>query len=199
MKAIIQGVMYDTDTCHELARRLERGSDGSPACFIRLMEAGDGRLLEWRDSNTRSSECESSLRSFIPKIELDLGKTHYSMDDFTYILDMDRLVKLGLISEAPACDAEIDKARKRSECLDELLCMDGLMDKICDLEKRIELVCDSAIDSMRKNRKELLSDVNRLRLKVILRRNYHADQPGEEYRLEEPSGGCAVQAKSSVK
>ena len=96
MKATINGTRYDTGDCRELASFDHHSYSGNYAGTTYLLEAGDGELLVWTNSNGQDCHICDNLQSWDSWAECDR-----SVDMFDNIIDEDRMVELKLIKICP--------------------------------------------------------------------------------------------------
>jgi hypothetical protein len=94
MKATINGIRYDTDKCKKLASYDHRNYANNYSGSTFLLEASNGKLLVYTDSNGQDCHLESFLRSS------EEYCANGSIDDFEPI-DEDRLVELKLLELCP--------------------------------------------------------------------------------------------------
>lgn len=101
MRATLNGTRYNTNDCRELASFDHYSSSNNYAGTTRLMEAGDGNLLVWTDSNGQDLYLSDSLSLWDDwKAEREYGNAE-AIDLFDDIEDEERLVALGLITICP--------------------------------------------------------------------------------------------------
>ena len=88
MEATINGQRYNTDRCKEVAR-FHHYNNGNYSGDTSLIEAKNGKLLIWRDTNGQDCFLQDDLIAY--------SDSKYTINDFDSLIDEKRLVKLGLI------------------------------------------------------------------------------------------------------
>lgn len=100
MRSTINGVRYDTSDCRKLAS-FNHYSNNLYAGSTSLLEAGDGNILVWTDSNGQDGYLHDSLDSWEDwKTDREYGNMK-AIDLFNQIDDEARLVALGLLTICP--------------------------------------------------------------------------------------------------
>ena len=142
MQATINGVRYNTDNCHELAKFGRYAPGGAFEGTVRLMEAGDDNLLVWLDVPALNSQRELLVSWDTWKSD----KTN-AIDQFTDIVDEDRLIARGMLKIAPANANASDEARHRSKAVEYVLktkeigkALDEVSEALKAVEDKVTLV-----------------------------------------------------------
>lgn len=100
MKATINGTRYDTNDCLKLAS-FDHYSNNLDTGSTNLLEAGDGNILVWTDSNGQDGYLLNRLELWEDwKRGREFGSAA-AIDMFDKIEDEKRLVALGLLTICP--------------------------------------------------------------------------------------------------
>ena len=90
MKTTIDGKRYDSDKCRILAEYDHYSHSNNYSGTTHLVEASDGTLLLWRDTNGQDCWITDDLSSW--------DDSQCTIDQFSKLVDEARLIKLGLIT-----------------------------------------------------------------------------------------------------
>jgi hypothetical protein len=97
MKATIGGIRYDTDYCLKLASFDHYNNCNTYSGTTYLLEAGNGELLVWTESNGQDCHLFGCLTSWS-----DWEDCTRNIDVFEKVIDEERLKELGLLKTCPA-------------------------------------------------------------------------------------------------